>query len=138
VYDTLLFLHVLSAFTFSAAIVMFSAYVLGAPLSPEAFSLSGWLWDVGGLAVLVFGVWLAFNVDSYDIFDGWIIAAIVLWAAAAGTGVRARELLRPAITAGAGAAAEAGAAVRHAATLHWVRTALAVLLLVDMVWKPGA
>ena len=137
-YDTLLFLHVLSAFTFSAAVVMFSAYVLGASASPEAYSLTGWLWDIGGIAVLVFGVWLAFNVDAYDIFDGWIIAAIVLWAAAAGTGARAREVLRPAIAAGAGATADAAAAVRQAAVLHWVRTALAIALLADMVWKPGA
>ena len=44
-------------------------------LGPPALAL----WNVGGLGVLVFGVWLALEVDGYELWDGWIIAAMVLW-----------------------------------------------------------
>jgi hypothetical protein len=42
------------------------------------------LWDLGGLATLVLGIWLAIYVDGYEVWDGWIIAAIVLWLVATG------------------------------------------------------
>jgi hypothetical protein len=131
VYDTLLFLHVLSAFTLGAAVVLFSASTLGAQTSAGTFALASRLEDVGGTAVLVFGVWLALYVDGYDIFDGWIIAAILLWAGAAAAG----SFFRQRVLAVDGDLVQAA---QQAATLSWVRTALFVLLLADMVWKPGA
>src|SRR5581483_3011206 len=36
---------------------------------------------IGGLGTIVFGVWLAIVDDAYHVWDGWIVAAIVLWAA---------------------------------------------------------
>ena len=33
-------------------------------------------WDVGGLGTLIFGIWLALNLDQYDFFDGWILLAL--------------------------------------------------------------
>jgi hypothetical protein len=121
VYDTLLFLHVLMAFMLGATVVVSSAIVLGSEAPPRTITLSNVLWDVGGLGTLVFGVWLALYVDGYEIWDGWILAAIILWAAATETGRRARDLT-----------------AANAVTLHWVRTLLVVLLLADMVFKPGA
>ena len=44
------------------------------------------LWNAGGLGVIVFGVWLALEVDGYELWDGWIVAAIVLWFVGSGAG----------------------------------------------------
>lgn len=120
-YDTLLFFHVLAAFMLGATVVVSSALVLGAPAAPRTSTVANVLWDVGSLGTLVFGVWLALYVDGYEIWDGWILAALVLWAIAIELGRRVRD-----------------AAVANAATLHWLRTLFVVLLLADMVWKPGA
>ena len=43
---------------------------------------------IGAGGTIVFGIWLAFSVGGYDIWDFWIIAALVLWAIAAATGQR--------------------------------------------------
>ena len=40
----------------------------------------------GLVGTLVFGIWLALSVGGYDLWDGWIIAALVLWVVGAGTG----------------------------------------------------
>jgi hypothetical protein len=121
VYDTLLFFHILAAFMLGSTVVVGSALVLGAPAAARTATISNVLWDVGGLGTLVFGVWLALYVDGYQIWDGWILAAIVLWAIATEAGRRARDLT-----------------VADVATWHWLRTLFFVLLLADMVWKPGA
>ena len=42
----------------------------------------------GGIGTLVFGIWLAIRLDHVQIWSGWIIAAIVLWAVAVGAGSR--------------------------------------------------
>ena len=121
VYDTLLFFHVLAAFMLGATVVVSSALVLGGPAAPRTSTVANVLWDVWSLGTLVFGVWLALYVDGYEIWDGWILAAIVLWAIAVELGRRARDV-----------------AVANVATWHWLRTLFVVLLLADMVWKPGA
>ena len=43
---------------------------------------------IGAGGTIVFGIWLAFSVGDYDIWDGWIIAAIVLWMATGAVGGR--------------------------------------------------
>ena len=134
-YETLLFLHVLSAFLLVATIVVHSAVALGTPVSARGMFVADRLWDVGGLGTLVFGVWIALREDVYDITDGWILAAIVLWAIATELGRRGRIELEPAL---AGASPDASAVVRTAATMHWLRTVVTLLLLIDMIWKPGA
>ena len=35
---------------------------------------------IGISGTIVFGVWLAISLDRYQLWDGWIIAALVLWA----------------------------------------------------------
>ena len=123
-YDWLLFMHVRAAFLLVATVVSHSAVVLGAPAPARAISLTNVLWDVGGLGTLVFGVWLALNVDGYEVWDGWILAAIVLWAVATELGRRSRAAIDDA----------AGPLARW----HWLRTIAVLGLLVLMVWKPGA
>jgi hypothetical protein len=131
-YEWLLFLHLLAAFALVSGLVAYSVLVLGSgagavsrALGPPALAL----WNAGGLGTLVFGVWLALDVDGYELWDGWIIAALVLWivgsAAAGRLGAAVRE--RGSVRGMDGARAMAG--VMALATL---------LLLIDMIWKPGA
>ena len=44
--------------------------------------------SIGGIGTIVFGLWLAISLDAYQPWDGWVIAAIVLWAIAGGLGGR--------------------------------------------------
>jgi hypothetical protein len=128
-YDFLLFAHVLSAFALGAMTVMYSSFALGGPAPTRAVSTAQVLDGVGGAGTLIFGVWLALYIDGYEITDGWIIAAILLWAAAAETGRRAHA----ALTAGG-----VGVATPVMVRWHVIRAALVVVLLADMVFKPGA
>ena len=122
VTDALLFLHVLAAFLLVGTVVMLSSVALGAAAPGRTVSLANVLWDVGGIGTLVFGIWLALDMDQHGLFDFWIVAAVVLWAIATELGRRARN-----------AVGEAGFA-----QWHWLRAAVVVLLLADMIFKPGA
>jgi hypothetical protein len=131
-YDWLLFFHVLSAFLLVAGVVAYGVVVLGGggdiarrALAPPAAVL----WNVGGIGVLVLGIWLAIDVDGYEVWDGWILGAIVLWFVAfAAGGVlsnSARDLPTP--------------LDRSRARVLLALMALATAaLLVDMIFKPGA
>ncbi len=123
--DTLLFLHVLAAFFTFATAVMLSAVVLGTPAPARTVSVANLLWDVGGFGTLILGILLALDIDGYGLLDFWILAAIVLWIAAAETGRRAKDALDD-VSGG------------QFAQWHWLRVALLVLLLADMIFKPGA
>jgi hypothetical protein len=124
-YDWLLFLHLIGAFAATGSVVVFSTLFVGGDriAGPQLVFLGRRLWDVGGLLTLVFGVWLA--LDDYSIVDGWILIALVLWAIAAGTGVRV------------GMSFDAGQ--KAAARPLYAIMAIAVLaLLIVMIYKPGA
>jgi hypothetical protein len=131
-YETLLFLHVLSAFLLAAGVVMYAAFVLGSPVTARLKIVAEILWGVGGVGTLVLGVWLALNRPEYELWDGWIIAALVLWVLATGSGAQASRGVQP----GDG---EAAVTVdRRTQFAHWMRTVYVIALLVVMVWKPGA
>jgi hypothetical protein len=127
-YEWLLFLHLLAAFLLVAGVAAYGVLVLGAgdaaarrALAPPALGL----WNAGGIGVLLFGVWLALEVDGYELWDGWIIAAIVLWLVASAAGGRLSR--------------EAREAVPGAARMLFAVMALSsLLLLIDMIFKPGA
>ena len=137
-YSTLLFLHVLSAFAIVAGVAMQVA--VGLALRRPAYAAIALrfapaarvLTAVGGLLVLLFGIWLALHVGQYSLTDGWILAAIVLWAIAAGLGGR--------ISAGYDRLARGGWGGAEAPAL--LSNAILVLvvsaLLIDMIYKPGA
>ena len=133
-YDTLLFLHLLGAFTVFVTVAMFSAWALGAPANRGGFLVADWAWNISGAVLLIFGVWLALYIDGYELWDGWILAALVLFFAASGFGQRARDLANEEI----GEVAELSVRVTRANMWHWLRTAALVAVLVLMVWKPGA
>jgi hypothetical protein len=132
VYDTLLFLHVLSAFFLAAGVVIYSAFVLGSPVNRPTRLTAEVVWGVGGLGTIVLGIWLALYLDNYEIWDGWIIGAIVLWFLATGAGQPVSMAFQP-------RGDDSAIAVDSRIVLaHWVRTILVIGLLVMMVWKPGA
>lgn len=155
--DWALALHVLSAFAYAAGLLLFWALVVAVRKidTPDGTIRMGPVVKVGNVAVgigasgtIALGIWLAFSVGGYDIWDGWIIAAIVLWLVAAEIGRRtgaaymagmtkAQELQ----TAGqTGSSAELLALNRtgKGVVLHALASAVLVLILIDMIWKPGA
>ena len=84
-YDWLLFLHVTGAFLFLGGVVV--AWVLGiaAALSDRPSEIALLLRltgtaaasiGVGMLLTIVFGLWLVFDLDAYEISDGWVIARV--------------------------------------------------------------
>jgi hypothetical protein len=89
-YDWLLLLHLIGAFAAMGSVVVFSVLLLGGRnvAAAELTFLGRRLWDVGGLLTLVFGIWLALDLDQYDFFDGWILLALALWAVAGAAGIR--------------------------------------------------
>ena len=68
--------------------VIYSSFVLGSPVNRQTRLIGEILWGLGGLGTLALGIWLALYLDEYGIWDGWIIAAIVLWLAATGVDSR--------------------------------------------------
>jgi hypothetical protein len=110
-------------------VVVFTVLILAADGTPAALRLTTLgrrLWDVGGAATLVFGIWLALHVKGYDLLDGWILAALVLWATAGAAGIRL------------GMAYRQPAPGARPLVLWAVMTLAVAALLVDMIFKPGA
>jgi hypothetical protein len=155
--DWLLALHLLSAFAMVAAVTLFWVTIVTIRRTdlPEQVASASRLLPVGNVAVgagsigvIVFGVWLAISLDGVEVWDGWVIAAIVLWAVSVETGrrtgpdfdacaARAQELVAAGQTGPDARLAEL-ARSRRALLLALVSSAAVLLILVDMVWKPGA
>ncbi len=155
--DWLLALHLLSAFAFVGALVLFWILIvvswnIDTPGPTVALGPVGRVGNisvaVGGLGTIVFGVWLAISLERYQVWDGWVIAAIVLWAIGTGIGARAgkeyelalhraRELQSSEET---GPSSELLALNRTSRGLlfHTIATIAMVAVLIDMIWKPGA
>jgi hypothetical protein len=80
---------------------------------------------VGSTGTLVFGVVLALSIDGYALWDGWIVAALILWVIGVGTGMRSE--------------AELGRGNRRVGIrMHTISSIAIILVLADMIWKPGA
>lgn len=155
--DWLLALHLLSAFALTAAIVLFWVVVIAVrrTTSPEQVASAGRFLPVGNIAVvvgslgvIVFGVWLAISLDDVQLWDVWVIVAVVLWAVATEAGRRSDAEFVPCI-ARANELAAAGqtgpdaqlaelSRTQRGMMLHIVATVGTLLILVDMIWKPGA
>ena len=155
--DWLLALHVLSAFALVSSLVLFWILIVAMRNidSADATVAFGRLGKVGtrvviaGIAgTIVFGVWLSISLDAYQLWDGWVIAAIVLWAIGSGTGARAGVEYGKALTRAEefqvsgqeGQPGELRALNRSSAGLrmHIVSSVTILLVLIDMIWKPGA
>jgi uncharacterized membrane protein len=156
-YDWLLFLHVLSAFAVVAGMVIFSVAIATGwnrdrPAEVvQLFRVSRIgdpLIGIGMGGVLVFGIWLAIDIDGYELWDGWIIAAFVLWLLLGAIGSRegkvynaardrARELER---SGGDSPSPELRSLLRsrRGLWLHLASVVIVLLFLLDMIFKPGA
>jgi len=155
--DWILALHLLSAFAYVAAIVLFWVIIVAgrnvdtpeATISVAPMARLGTVAvGIGGGGTLLFGIWLALSYGGYDLWDGWIIAGIVLWAIAGGlgqrTGVEYARAVRKAIEL-----RDAGQRgpnpellglnrTQRGLVLHTLVTVAVLLILIDMIWKPGA
>jgi len=149
--------HVVSAFAFVAGIVLFWVLIVvvrgvdtpGETLRMEPIVKVGNIAvGIGGVGTIAIGIYLAFAVDSYAIWDGWIITAIVLWAISGALGQRtgtaymqgmnkAKELESAGKT---GPDQELLALNRTQAglILHALVSVAVLLILLDMIFKPGA
>jgi hypothetical protein len=155
--DWVVALHVLSAFAYVAAVVLFGVLIVAVRRidTPEATIRMEPIVKVGNAAVgvgaggtILLGIWLAFSLDGYAIWDGWIIAALVLWAIAAAFGQRTGVAYMQGMTkakeleAGGqrGASAELLALNRtsNGVLMHFLTSLVVLLILLDMIYKPGA
>ena len=95
--EWILALHVLSAFSFVAGLVLFWVLVVAVrttdtpdgtirmePIVKVGNAATG----IGAGGTLIFGIWLAFSYGDYDIWDPWIVAALVLWVVTGALGQR--------------------------------------------------
>ena len=155
--EWMLALHVLSAFAFVGGLILFWVLIVAVRRTdtPEGTIRMAPVVKVGNAAVgigaggtIVLGIWLAFSFGGYDIWDAWILAAIVLWVIAAALGRRTGE----AYLQGMNKAQELQAAGRtgpdpellalnrtsNGVVLHALTSLVVLLIILDMIWKPWA
>jgi uncharacterized membrane protein len=135
-YDWLLFLHVLSAFVAIGAMTVLWGLAAGTagatpaidgPTAQKIGRWSGIAVGVGMMGTLLLGIWLAIDVDGYELWDGWILASLVLWAIGGWAGGKS------------GKEAERGPEGRQGwLRLQALNSLVLVVILVLMIWKPGA
>jgi hypothetical protein len=155
--DWMLALHVLSAFALVAGIIAFWVLIVAVrrtdtpegtlrmgPVSQLANAVIG----VGMGGTIILGIWLAFSVGGYDIWDWWILGAIALWIVAAALGQRAGaaylEAVKKAQELQAGGQTGPNAELlalnktSDGVVLQLLVSAVVLLIILDMIWKPGA
>jgi hypothetical protein len=156
-YDWLLSLHVLTAFALAAALTIYWTVAVAArgverPADSVRYFKISKPADiaiiVGTLGTLLLGIWLAIDADAYKVWDGWVIAAIILWAVSAETGRRgsvnymaAQKLAQRLADEGRNEPSPELVALlrnRNAALLNVASSVAILLTLIDMIWKPGA
>ena len=145
-YEWMLVLHVLAAFLTIASVVVFGtllATTWRARTASEAgpvlrlWSLGFNLWNVGGLGTIVLGIVLAIDNGGFEPWDGWIIAAYILWAIAGGAGTRTAMGYREALDNEGATLADTVRSTRGLVLFAVMAVAVAALLVV-MIYKPGA
>lgn len=156
-YDWLLALHILSAAALVAAVVLYTVLIVSTRGLDRPSEIARYfrlarvgdvLMPIGSLGVLIFGIWLAIDVEAYQVWDGWVIAAIVLWFIFGGVGSRlgklyngARDRARKLVAEGRD---EPDAELREVMTsqtgliLHLTAVLVVILFFVVMIYKPGA
>ena len=154
--DWILALHLLAAVALVAAEVMFTVMIAGLWRSDSPTKVASTMplatlgvrfVMIGMAGTVVFGVWLAISREEYQLWDGWIIAALVLWALGGFLGQKSGEAYQGGGELGAKLAADGTtsspelAETFGASRAFWLHNAtllVIVLIIVDMIWKPGA
>jgi uncharacterized membrane protein len=155
--DWILALHVLSAFAMVSGAVVYSFLLwtirrtdtpAGTTRLKPVVKVGDVATGIGAGGTIVFGLWLAFSVGGYDVWDPWIVAALILWGVYMEVGRRtgARFVEAMEMARGLEATGQLGSSsdlleVNRARPLlvgHTLAFALVLVILVDMIWKPGA
>jgi uncharacterized membrane protein len=154
-FDWLLMLHITGAFLLvggSVAAGIFNTFAVRAERpSDAAFMLRMVrptlpLIGIGSIAALVFGLWLVHEQSTVKLFSFWIIAALVLWvvmAALGSAGGKHQEKTRAVAERLAAAGDTSDDELRsllhdtRGNAMSWLARLAALLLLIDMIWKPG-
>jgi hypothetical protein len=155
--DWMLALHVLSAFAYVGGMILFWVLIVAVRQTdtPEGTIRMAPVVRVGNAAVgigaggtIILGIWLAFSFGGYDIWDGWILAALVLWVIAAALGQRTGKAylqgmnkaqeLHAAGQTGPNAELLALNRTSNGVVLHALTSLAVLLIILDMIWKPGA
>ncbi len=155
--DWMLALHVLSAFSYVGGLVLFWVLLVAVRKTdtPDGRIHLEPVVKVGNAAVgigaggtILLGIWLAFSVGGYDIWDGWIVAALVLWVismplgqrtgAAYTRGLTKAKELEAAGQTGPNAELLALNRTSNGVVFHSLASVVVLLILIDMIWKPGA
>ena len=155
--DWALVIHVLSAFAYVAGLVVFWILIVAVRRTDTPAEtlrmepivrVGGVAVGIGAVGTIVVGIYLAFAVGNYTIWDGWIIAALVLWAISGALGQRTGA----AYMQGMNKAKELDAAdktgpdegllalnrTQAGLILHSLTSLAVLLILLDMIFKPGA
>jgi hypothetical protein len=156
-YDWFLFLHITGAFFLVAGSVMAATLLFSAVRRERPSEVALFLGLIrfavpaigaGALLTIVFGLWLV-SAAGYDYSYGsfWVIAALVLWVLAIAVGKlggdRAEAARKLAVELAPQADApspDLSARLRDPKmlALNYGSGLLVLLILVDMIWKPGA
>jgi uncharacterized membrane protein len=155
--DWMLALHVLSAVSFVAGTILFWVLIIAVRRTDTAdgtirmapfVRVGNAATAIGVGGTIIFGLWLAFSVGGYEIWDGWIIAAIVLWLVAMFTGQRTDAAYRPGMTRAQelSAAGQTGPSselltlnrTSNGVLLHAGTSVVLLLIVLLMIFKPGA
>lgn len=155
--DWIFAIHLLSAATLVGALVMSwiltialrSVETAGTTLSFNRVAMVGaTAIGVGLGGAIGFGIWLAILRDAFHVWDGWVIVAIILWCIATAAIVRAvaeyrkpAEKARELIASGQTGPSDELAALNRSSTgllLRALASVAIVLIVIDMVYKPGA
>jgi hypothetical protein len=155
--DWMLALHVLSAFSLVAATVLIWILIVAVRQTDvpktrirleSVVKVGNAAFAIGSIGTIALGVWLAFSVGGYDLWDGWIIAAIVLWAvampfgwlagAAYAKGMHKAQELQAAGQPGPSSELLALNRTSAGVLMHFLASVVVLLILIDMIWKPGA
>jgi uncharacterized membrane protein len=155
--DWALVVHVLSAFAYVAGLVVFWVLIVAVRRTDTPaetmrmepiVKVGGAAVGIGAVGTIVVGIYLAFAVDGYALWDGWIIAAIVLWAVSGALGQRTGAAYQQGMdkakeldAAGKTGPDEELLAINRTQAgliLHSLTSLVVLLILLDMIFKPGA
>lgn len=154
--DWILALHLLAAFAFLGALIVFTLMIIALWNTDSTRRVTSFMLvarigtvmvAVGAIGSVVFGIWLSLTKEPYDPWDAWIVVSLVLWAVAGGLGGRAGKEYGDAALEAARlleSGVETSPEVRatygpsRAFWLHVAGTVGVLLIVVLMVWKPGA